>query len=160
MAQGNGQDETAALRGRLVSPGHTIFKIGGKDVSVPPLTLWALEARDPEMSKLGKAMSVREYANLVLLIAATSVECDKSGEDADPKPEAIEATFNRYKRRISFGEMRMLVKEMDELLLNSGYEANPEGEVQAATVNPGTGTLTDSPPTSQTEESVGATQSE
>jgi hypothetical protein len=152
MAQSNGSD-SAASSGRLL-PGHTAFKVGGKDVSVPPLTFWTLEVRKPEMDSISGGMSLYEYADVALLIAATSIESDKCGEDEDPKAEDIKKTFNRMKRKITFGEMRDLASTMDTLLLNSGF--TPPGEAQATVegTSPGTGTLTESSPTSQSEESA------
>lgn len=154
MAQtsSNGKDEAGVSSDRFVPPGYTVFRIGGKDIAVPPLTFWCLEARDEELKF--KTASVREHTTSCLMIIATSLECEKAGEDADPTAEAIEKTFNRLKRRIIFGEMRQLGGKMDELLINSGYEYNSPGEAQAA--SPGTETLTDSPQTSQSEESAEA----
>lgn len=139
-------------------PGYTAFRIGGRDVMVPPLTLSVIEIRDRELSSLAEGMTQNLYANTVLLIAATSLEAANAGEDKDPTPEQIDRTFLRLKRGITVGEMRALVSTVDQLLINSGYSA--PGEAQAATDSPGIGTSTESPQTLQSGESAEATQSE
>lgn len=154
MAQSNGHDE-AAVSARLR---NTVFTIGGKDVSVPPLTFWCLEKRDPELKAIGAGTSVAQYSDAVLLIAATSIEAAKAGEDDDPDDAIIDKTFRRLKRKIIFGEMRTLSAKMDELLLNSGYEMTVPGEAEAA--SRGTETSTDSSQTSSDSESVTPIRSE
>lgn len=142
----NGHDSAASSDSRTLQPNHTVFRIGGKDISVPPLTFWTLEVRDPELKVFDEGTTVREFADAVLLVIATSIEGEKSGEDADPTAEAINTTYMRFKRRITFGEMKLLRANVNQLLLNSGYEAAPVGEAAAA--SPGTETSTDSSQTS------------
>jgi hypothetical protein len=159
MAETNGHDSTADTSDRrLLQEGHTTFRIGSKDISVPPLTFWTLEARDSELKMTDQSTTVREYADAVLMIIATSIEVDKLGGEADPEAEAIEKTYARFKRRITFGEMKQLSPNMNKLLLNSGYEATPLGEAQGA--SPGTETSTDSSQTSLPTESAEATPAE
>lgn len=159
MAEQNGHDSTADTSDRrLLQEGHTTFRIGRKDIEVPPLTFWTLEARDTELKMTDQSTTVREYADAVLKIIATSIEVDKLGGEADPEAEAIEKTFAQFKRRITFGEMRQLAPNMNKLLLNSGYEATPLGEAQGA--SPGTETSTDSSQTSPSTESAEATPAE
>lgn len=159
MAQGNGLDEKEVA----ASAGHsksTTFKIGGKDVRVPALTLSTLDTRDEEMRAIGTPMPIREYAKTVLRIAATSVEAEKTGEEADPTPEAIDVTYRRWYRTIKFDEIQGLSNSMDQLLINSGYTLPGEAEAATTEASPGTGTLTESPQTSQSTESAPATPSE
>jgi len=154
MANSNGHDSAASSDSRALRPNHTVFTIGGKDIEVPPLTFWTLEVRDPELKIFDEAVTVREYADAVLLVIATSIEVEKAGDDVDPTAEAINTTFMRFKRRITFGEMKQLQPKINQLLINSGYEATPVGE--AAATSPGTETSTDSSQTSSDSESVTA----
>lgn len=149
MANGNGQD----LEATSALPGYTIFSIGGKPERIPPLTLWVLEAREKELNSINANMAPKEYADVVLLIAATSIEAMKCGDESDPTEENVEKTFKRLRRRIIYGEMRQLGNMMDQLLVNSGFP----GPEELAPAKDGTGTSTESAPNSPSEESAQAT---
>lgn len=155
MAQSNGHDDSPAN----LPPGYTAFKIGGEDVLVPPMTLWAVEILQPELAKISPDLSWVEYAKVVLRIVATCLEDHKAGADEEPKQENIDATYNKLRRRCIVSEMRTLAGTMDSLLANSGFLGAQTEETQTQTENPGTGMSTVSAPTSPSEGSAEATPS-
>jgi len=158
MADSNGHDTTVSSD-RLL-PGWTELVIKGKSIPVPPLTFAVLEMCDPEMSSIRPEMTSNQYGDVVLRIAATSIEAEKAGEDKDPDPADIDKTFRRLKRGIIYGEMRKLGTFMDQLMINSGYQISGEAEAtMAGAENPGTETSTESSQTLQSGESVAETPS-
>jgi hypothetical protein len=152
MPEGNGADTTGVVQQSVeaaASAPHSIpttFRIGGKDVRVPALTLSALEMLESEMALIDTGATVRDYTKAVLRVIATSIEVEKAGEERDPEPEAIQATYDRFRRRIIFGEMSNLAIQMNQLLISTGYVLRGEAEAAKTEANPGTGTSTESPP--------------
>ncbi len=147
MAQSNGHD-TAETFDRRELPGKTLFRIGGKDIQVPALTLWAMEYLEPDMQQIADNMPLRPYSKIVLRIVATMIEAEKAGEDKDPSQEDIEKTAKQFERKIILAEMRELSPTLDKLLINSGYPVPGEAEATTgetkANPNPGMETSTES----------------
>jgi hypothetical protein len=154
MPEGNGADTTGVVQQVVeaaASAPHslpTTFRIGGKDVRVPALTLSALEMLESEMALIDTGAKIREYTKAVLRVIATSIEVARAGEERDPEPAEIQTTYDKFRRRIIFGEMSNMAVQMNELLINTGYVLRGEAEAAKTEANPGTGTSTESPPNS------------
>ncbi len=144
---------------KLVLPGHTIFKIGSEDVSVPPISFWLSEVLDPEMSSINPGIAHGKYVNTVLKIVATCIETHNAGPDKDPDQAQIEQTVNYLKRRISVSEALGLYDTLTELYRNSGFPMAEPAKVPQEGSNPN-GALTESAPTSPLEGFARATPSE
>lgn len=131
MAQGNGM----SVDGMGSPPSETAtFRIGGRDLKVPALTLWDLELNREDMQSLSPQMRWTEYGATVIRIVARKL---KDGGDWEPFCEALQ-------RSCSVKEARELSVQFNDLLRVSGFEM---GEAEAAVEeNPGTGTLTESQP--------------
>jgi len=133
MADGNG---TVAL------PETSVFRIGGRDIRVPSLSLWDLEVSKRDIMLLSPELDWIEYGFTVVRIVARKIVSDK--DDAGDIETATLALSKEMSKKCSVEEIRNLTSAMNDLLRVSGFVM--PGEAEAA--NPGTGTLTESPPNS------------
>jgi hypothetical protein len=127
MAEGNGK----SIDGMATPPNESAkFKIGGRVLVVPALTLWDLELSRDEIQSLTPEMQWSTYATTVVKIIARKLNEDNT----TPYAEAL-------LRSCSIEEAMAKAVEFNELLRVSGFEM---GEVVAATGTSGTGTSTES----------------
>lgn len=131
MAEGNG----LAKDGMIAPPNESApFRIGGRTLNVPALTLWDLELSKDDMQALTPEMAWTTYATTVIRIIARKLKEDNPREFGDALLKSC-----------SVDEARNKATEFTELLRVSGFEM---GEAVAATPENGTGTSTESPPNS------------
>jgi len=154
MANGNGHSSngmaSAAVSFDLkieTSP----FTIGGRAVAVPLFRLWDIKRQRARMDSIVADMNWLDYSEVILRIVAVQLAPDE--------PDDASATFAALMRACSMEEMRGLDAAYSTLLRASGFilgEAQPAQEE----ASPGTGTSTESPPTSRLEEFAAETPSE
>lgn len=123
----------------LASPNETtVFRIGGRDLKVPPLTLWDLEISADEIAEMKPNTRWSRYATLVVSVVVRQLNPDR--------PEIWDELTKSMAKSCSVAEARALSRTFDDLLSNSGFVA--PGEEEAATPSDGTGTSTESLPNS------------
>lgn len=127
------------------------FTIGGKTINVPILSLWDVKRLRPKIDEIDRTSDWLDQSALVLHIVAAQLAPDE--------PDDSQATHVALLKACSMEEMRGLAESYIALLRASGFIL---GEAQAAqeAASPGTGTSTESPPTSQFEEFAVETPSE
>jgi hypothetical protein len=127
MADGNGK----SIDGMATPPNeHAIFRIGGRDLIIPALTLWDLEVSRTDITTLTADMPWSLYATQVVRIISRKLNEDNPTEFGDALLKSC-----------SVPEARNLATQFTELLRVSGFEM---GEAEATVENPGTGTSTES----------------
>lgn len=154
MANGNGHSPNGmasaavSFEPRLeTSP----FTIGGKTIEVPLLRLWDIKRQRARMDSIVANMNWLDYSEVILRIVAVQLAPDE--------PDDASATFAALMRACSMDEMRGLDAAYSALLRKSGFILGEAAAAQEA-ASPGTGTSTESPPTSQLEEFAAETPSE
>lgn len=131
MALGNGQ----SIDDMGVPPNETAtFRIGGRDLVVPALTLWDLEQSSDLIRGLTADMPWPEYATRVVRIISRKLNEDNPLAFGDALLKSC-----------SVKEGQGLAVAFGRLLSVSGFDDAP-GEAEAA--SPGTGTSTELPPNS------------
>jgi hypothetical protein len=146
MTAGNGSSWKLNLR----PPSEvTRFVIGGQEIEVQALTLYAMDVIKDELLALGPDLDFITYARNVVRIIYKLLRVDH------PEMELEEADLLKV---CSITEMRNLAGAMNELLGISGFEGGPTQQTEEATLTDattqtpsGTGTSTelspDLPPT-------------
>ncbi len=133
MAETNGHDTDMPL-----SPGEYVdFRIGGRDIRVPALTLWDLEQSRDDIRSLSPAMWWTEYASTVLRVIARKLK-------PDAPPETI---VEGWQKACVMGEANQIIPTWNKLMEASGFKLGDDARPLAET-SPGIGTSTESPPNS------------
>lgn len=131
LSNGEAMDMTAP-------PSETAtFRIGGRDLVVPALTLWDLEISREQITSMSPDMSWSEYAANVIKVVAAKLKPDHANEFAES-----------LQKSCSVREARELATQFSRLLFVSGFDIPdpdaPVGEDSATVEHPGIGTLTES----------------
>lgn len=125
------------------------LEIGNQTIQIPHLSFWDLEQYRSQMEELERSTDWIQTPKMALRIFAMQL----CGDDSDK----VDETLTKLQRQCTIGQMRNMLDSYNRFLVASGFVA--PGEAQAATGNPGTGTSTDSSPTSQSGESAAGIQS-
>lgn len=142
MAQSNGNGGSYAGFRFYPPTDTTKFVIGGQDIEVPALTLYAMNLVKDELLSLGPDLDWITYAKNVVHIVYVLVR------SAHPE---LDVSEEEMLKACSLTEMRQLPVAMNSLLGISGFDAGP---TEAATAEPGIGISTPSSQTLQPTESV------
>lgn len=135
-------------------PTETVtFVIGGQNIEVPALTLWAMENVKDELLALGPDLDFIAYARNVVRIVYKLLKMAHGPE--------VEFEESDMMKACSVAEMRDLAPTMNRLLGISGFDAGPttgaETPVAPEAPESGAGTSTSLSPDSPPRESAAET---
>lgn len=129
---------------------HATFEIGNQTIKVPALTFWDLQETKPLFDKMEAGLDWRPRTTLILEVLAFV----KAGDAGTPEVRA--EMVKAWAKAMSYVQASNKTEEMNTWLRVSGFKL---GEDEAATENPGIGTLTPSSQDSPPEDSMDQTPS-